>query len=67
MFEAGDSSDLSEKLALLIAHKEMRDRMGTHGRKKSELFDWSVVAEKILNYYLSFASILDKKKTSDIR
>ena len=67
LFEAGDSSDLSEKLALLIAHKEMRDRMGTHGRKKSELFDWSVVAEKILNYYLSFASILDKKNTSDIR
>ena len=36
------------------------------GDKKSELFDWSVVTERILNYYLSFTSILDSNRLRNI-
>jgi len=60
LFNPEDSTDLSEKLSILIGDKDMRNQMGSYGRKKSELFDWPVVTERILNYYLSFASMLDK-------
>ena len=66
LFRAGDSIDLSEKLAILIGDKQMRNQMGRHGRNKSELFDWSVVTERILNYYLSFTSILDSNRLRNI-
>ena len=66
LFRPGDITDLSAKLAILISDKQMRDQMGSHGRKKSELFDWPVVAERILNYYLSFTSILDSNRLRNI-
>ena len=62
LFSAGNSIELSEKLSILIANKQMRNQMGSHGRKKSELFDWGVVSEKILNYYLSFTSNLARDR-----
>ena len=66
LFRPGDITDLSAKLAILISDKQMRHQMGSHGRKKSELFDWPVVAERILNYYLSFTSILDSNRLRNI-
>ena len=62
LFSAGNSIELSEKLSILIANKQMRNQMGSHGRKKSELFDWAVVSEKILNYYFSFTSNLERDR-----
>ena len=56
---AKDSHDLSEKLSRLITDKNMRMQMGENGRKKSQLFSWSIVTDKILDHYSSLTSILN--------
>jgi phosphatidylinositol alpha-mannosyltransferase len=56
---AKDPHDLSEKLSRLITDKNMRMQMGENGRKKSQLFSWSIVTDKILDHYSSLTSILN--------
>jgi glycosyltransferase involved in cell wall biosynthesis len=44
LFEAGDSVDLAEKLSRLLDDSELREQLGTNGRKRFEAeYTWDVI------------------------
>ena len=48
---------LSESLLTLIKDKELRQQMGASGKQRSQIYDWSHIAQRILDFY---QEILDK-------
>ena len=46
-----DEEALAEALMSLIEDSSLREKLGTNGSLKAPKYDWSVVTEKILNYY----------------
>ncbi len=46
-----DIKTLAGALDLLVKDEELRDRLGTEGRKKAEQFTWDKVARRVMAYY----------------
>jgi len=46
-----DVKTLAGALDLLINDKELRERLGTEGRKKAVQFTWDKVARRVMDYY----------------
>ena len=46
-----DEEALAEALMSLIEDSSLREKLGSNGSLKAPKYDWSVVTEKILNYY----------------
>ena len=46
-----DEEALTEALSNLIKDPSLREKLGTNGFLKAPKYDWSVVTEKILDYY----------------
>ena len=46
-----DIKTLAGALDLLINDKELRERLGTEGRKKAVQFTWDKVARRVMDYY----------------
>jgi len=47
----GDPDALAEKLRLILADSELRDRLGANARHKAQTYTWQVVAKRILKVY----------------
>jgi D-inositol-3-phosphate glycosyltransferase len=48
---AGDPDALAEKLRLILADSELRERLGANARRKAQAYTWQVVADRILKVY----------------
>lgn len=46
-----DESALAEALAILLKDPKLAERMGEKGRAKAQGYRWSLVAERVLDYY----------------
>jgi phosphatidylinositol alpha-mannosyltransferase len=42
---------LAEKIEILIKNPKLREEMGKWGEKEAKNYDWSKIAEKVLNFY----------------
>ena len=46
-----DYKTLAKKLEVLIKSKEKREEMGEWGKKEAKKYSWSVIADRVLNFY----------------
>lgn len=53
---AGDDLDLATRLAALLTSPELAEAMGTAARRRAELFDWAVIANRTARLYESLLS-----------
>jgi D-inositol-3-phosphate glycosyltransferase len=47
----GDADALAEKLRLILADSELRERLGANARRKAQGYTWQVAADRILKVY----------------
>jgi phosphatidylinositol alpha-mannosyltransferase len=52
-----DADKLAESLLTLIRDKELREQMGASGKQRAQIYDWSHIGQRILDFY---QEILDK-------
>jgi len=58
-----DAEKLTESLLKLIKNKSLRQQMGEKGREKAQIYDWSLIARRILDFY---QETIDKVASSKI-
>jgi phosphatidylinositol alpha-mannosyltransferase len=51
MFANEDAGDLARQLLRLIESEAERERLGADGRRRAQVFDWSVVADDVMAVY----------------
>lgn len=51
MFEAGDAASLAAAVSSLLADPVRRDVLSRGGHRRARLFDWSVVADRVVTVY----------------
>lgn len=47
----GDARALALAIIRLLRDPDLRQRLGEHGRRKAALYDWSIVARRVLDVY----------------
>jgi phosphatidylinositol alpha-mannosyltransferase len=47
-----DDQGLAQALISLMTDQSLRQQMGARGRLKAEQYDWKLVAQKVMNYYI---------------
>lgn len=50
-FENGNSADLARQVVHLLREEQLRSELRTKGHKRAWEFDWSVIADKVLQVY----------------
>jgi phosphatidylinositol alpha-mannosyltransferase len=51
LVEPRDPSALALALVRVLADRDLRDRLGVHGRESAQQYDWSSVAQRVLEAY----------------
>lgn len=46
-----DVHKLTESLLTLLKNKQLRQEMGARGREKAQAYDWSLIAQRVLDFY----------------
>jgi len=46
-----DVDKLTESLLTLIEDKSLREQMGASGKQRAQIYDWSHIAQRILDFY----------------
>jgi phosphatidyl-myo-inositol alpha-mannosyltransferase len=56
---------LAEAIIKLLKDKDLREQMGARGKPKAQRYDWSIIAQKLIDYYQ--ATLENVKKSAPVR
>lgn len=62
-----DAERLAEALARLIKDRQLREQMGARGRPRAEQYEWSLIAERLMNFYTDTLNKIKKTTPESVQ